>query len=72
MQALNFFDGSLALYRVFPACCMAKKRCGLDVVIPKTDTRAGPGIDSLRASMDKEVPPRAAYNADKEKHGREC
>ena len=38
----------------------------LDDVIPKADTKAGPGIESLRTALSKDVDPLAALNADEE------
>ncbi|KJS10414.1 MAG: hypothetical protein VR67_19210 [Peptococcaceae bacterium BRH_c8a] len=39
----------------------------LDDVIPKDDTKAGPGLESLRAALSKDVDPLAALNADGER-----
>jgi len=39
----------------------------VDDVIPKADTKAGPGLESLRTAPGKDVDPLAALNADGEK-----
>lgn len=39
----------------------------MDDVIPNVDTKAGPGLESLRTALGKDVDPLSALNADEEK-----
>lgn len=45
---------------------MSRKKYGLDVVVPKPDTKAGPGLDNLRAALSEDTDPLAAFNGDHE------
>ncbi|MBF7084127.1 hypothetical protein IT084_14240 [Desulfallas sp. Bu1-1] len=45
---------------------MPRKKYGLDVVVPKPDTKAGPGLDKLRATLGEDTEPLAAFNVDHE------
>ncbi|SFR17729.1 hypothetical protein [Desulfoscipio geothermicus] len=38
-----------------------------DAVIPKVDTKAGPGLENIDAALDKDVDPLLAFNSDEEK-----
>lgn len=46
---------------------MPNKHYPIDVVVPKSDTKAGPGLEKLRTMLDEETDPLAALNAEKEK-----
>jgi hypothetical protein len=45
---------------------MPRKKYGLDVVVPKPDTKAGPGLDKLHAALGEDTHPLAAFNGNNE------
>ncbi len=45
---------------------MALKKDSVEEFVPKPDTKYGPGLENLKATLGEETDPLAAFNAEKE------